>query len=87
MKENIDTDEKNDAVSCARQSLILFWKAFELCLVIGCGDSDPPTSDLVIPTLAKTISHVYPTATGIILASYAAAAGGRPVIPQRHRFV
>ena len=33
------------------QSLILFWKAVELCLVIGCGDSDPTTSDLVIPAL------------------------------------
>jgi len=42
---------RND-VSCARQSLILFWKDIELCLLIGCGDSDPPpTSDLVIPTL------------------------------------
>jgi len=49
MKENINYDEKNDAVSCARQSLILFWKAIEL--VIGCGDSWPPTSDSVIPTL------------------------------------
>jgi len=39
MKENIDNDEK---ISCARQSLILFWKAIELCLVIGCGESDPP---------------------------------------------
>jgi len=39
------------------QSLILFWKAVELCLVIGCGDSyPPPTSDLVIPTLYDTIN-------------------------------